>query len=366
MKFLIFGIAFVGSLLLGFWPNGVGGQKPAWWRWLTITSCVALIGFALGLPTAGTFGGASMVSVSRGASAVVPIRGTITEMQGETLTLHDIHDKPGTVDLSALNADERASLTQGEDVILALRKDGEGYKAEYIVSHSPWLALPLIPALEERARNIYFHVPSAWLAELAWGIAMFFGIMYLRKRRIEDDVKASSAAAVGALFCLLATATGSVWAKFNWGSFWNWDPRQTSIFIVLIIYGAYFALRSAIDNTELRARISSLYLILLILPVTFFIFVYPRINPGLHPGAEGSGTIGPVVDPEAIWLNTVKQNIFALGFFAFTLLYFWIVNLSVRSRLLEMRRKQRNAGESVTDNQRYTISAIDSGSVRLP
>lgn len=366
MKFLIFGIAFVGSLLLGFWPGGVGGAKPAWWRWLTIISCVALIGLALGLPTAGTFGGASMVSVSRGSNAVVPIRGTVSQVGPESLTLTDIHDKSATVNLSGLDADERAALTDGKDVILALQNEGEEYRAEYIVSESPWLALPLIPALEERARNIYFHVPSAWLAELAWGIAMFFGIMYLRKRRIEDDVKASSAAAVGALFCLLATATGSVWAKFNWGSFWNWDPRQTSIFIVLIIYGAYFALRSAIDNAELRARISSLYLCLLILPVTFFIFIYPRINPGLHPGAEGSGTIGPVVDPEAIWLNTVKQNIFALGFFSFTLLYFWIVNLSVRSRLLELRRVEGRAEESVTVNQQYTISAIDPGQVRHP
>lgn len=362
MKFLIFGTALVGSLLLGFLPGGVAAPKPAWWRWLTSIACLVLICFALGLPTAGTFGGAAMVSVARGTIAVVPIRGTVTEVapQQQSISLEDANDRVEAVDLSALSQDDRASLSEGKDVILAMKKEGEGYKAEYIVSRSPWLALPLIPALEERARNIYFHVPSAWLAELAWGIAMVFGILYLRKRRIEDDVKASSAAAVGAVFCLLATATGSVWAKFNWGSFWNWDPRQTSIFIVLIIYGAYFALRSAIDNTELRARISSLYLMLLIAPVTFFIFIYPRINPGLHPGAEGSGTIGPVIDPEAIWLNTIKQNIFALGFFSFTLLYFWIVNLSVRSRLLEIRGAQGAVGAGVTDTPRYTISAIDS------
>lgn len=361
MKFLIFGTAFVGSLLLGFWPGGLAGAKPAWWRWLTIVSCVALFGLALGLPTAGTFGGAAMVSVSRGADAVVPVRGEVVGAEAGRITLKDANDKVGTVDLSALDPDDRADLTPGRDVIIALKTGGEGYRAEYVVSTSPWLALPLIPALEDRARNIYFHVPSAWLAELAWGVAMFFGILYMLRRRMEDDIKASSAAAVGALFCLLATATGSVWAKFNWGSFWNWDPRQVSIFIVLIIYGAYFALRSAIEGAELRARISSLYLVLLILPVTFFIFIYPRLVPGLHPGAEGSGTIGPVIDPEAIWLNEIKQRIFALGFFAFTLLYFWLVNLSVRTRLLDMHRRIGGRKEGVvTDNQRYQVSAIGS------
>ncbi|MCX8010411.1 MAG: cytochrome c biogenesis protein, partial [Ignavibacteria bacterium] len=109
---------------------------------------------------------------------------------------------------------------------------------------------PLIPGLEDKAKIIFFHVPTAWLTVIAYLIAMFYGIRYLRKKEIYDDIKSVTSAALGFVFCILATVTGSVWAKFTWGSFWHWDPRETSIFILLLIYGAYFALRSALDGEE--------------------------------------------------------------------------------------------------------------------
>ena len=123
--------------------------------------------------------------------------------------------------------------------------------------------------------------------------------------------------------------------------FWNWDPRQTSIFIVLVIYGAYFALRSALDNDDQRARISSIYLVLLMVPVLFFLFVLPRLVQGLHPGSAGSENAGPIISPQGDALNPVSQWIFALSWFAFTMMFFWMMNISVRSRLFELRRQRR-------------------------
>lgn len=364
-KFILFGFAVAGSLFLGFWPGGLTKAKPAWWRWLAIVSLLALAVLSFGTPTAGTFGGMSMVQVSRGEDATVSIRGTVLESANGSAVLEDASGKVGTLDLSELDEGERADFVQGADIVVALRANGEGnYDARYVIATDPIVCLPLIPALEERARNIFFHVPVAWVAQLAWIIATVFAIMYQRKGKFEYDTIASSAAAVGALFALLATVTGSLWAKFNWGSFWNWDPRQVSIFIVLIIYGAYFALRSAISSAEQRARISSIYIELLLLPLTYFIFVYPRTRPGLHPGAEGDGTMGPVIDPAKLWLDTVKQVYFALGFFAMTLLYFWLTNLSVRSRLLELRQKRRQVSESVTEGEGIGISAIEHTQVR--
>src|SRR5438876_7480425 len=119
------------------------------------------------------------------------------------------------------------------------------------------LPIPYIPALGDRARILYFHVPIAWVTVVAFLTAMMYGIQYLRTKDILYDYKAASAAGIGLVFCILATVTGSIWAKFNWGSFWNWDPRETSIFLLLLIYGAYFALRSATESEETRAKLSS-------------------------------------------------------------------------------------------------------------
>ena len=145
----------------------------------------------------------------------------------------------------------------------------------------------LFPGLEDKARNIFFHVPVAWTSVLGFLVALYYGFRYLRTKDFDYDIKSVSSAGLGMMFCLLATITGSIWAKFNWGSFWNWDPRETSIFILLLIYGAYFALRSALGSDEIRARLSAVYAILAGMIAPFFVFVMPRIVGGLHPDAKG-------------------------------------------------------------------------------
>jgi heme exporter protein C len=199
---------------------------------------------------------------------------------------------------------------------------------------------PLIPGLEDRAKIIFFHVPTAWLTVLAYLMAMFYGIRYLQKKDLYDDMKSVSAAALGLVFCILATVTGSVWAKFNWGSFWHWDPRETSIFILLLIYGAYFALRSALDNEEKRARLSAIYAIIAFLTTPFFIFIMPRIMIGLHPGSlEIDAASGQVVasDNPVIEFRMAPNMriIFFTSLFAFTILFFWMWNLAHRILRLE-------------------------------
>lgn len=361
LKILLLSGLVVGSLILGFWPRGLTRPKPTWWRWLTIVSLFIFVTLAFGIPTGGTFSSGEMVAKVRGEAAVVPIRGTVTSVDegAKSLMLRDRSGRENAVDVGGIESDE---FKEGDDVILALGRGSGAYKAEYVVASEPWIALPLLPELEERARNLYFHVPTAWLAQVGWFVAFWFALRYLRRKNQIDDVIASSAAGVGAVFCILATVTGAVWAKFNWGMFWNWDPRQVSIFVVLIMYGSYFALRSAIDNDEQRARISSAYLVLLLLPVIFFIFVYPRLQPGLHPGAEGDATIGPVIDPDADAIELVKQLLFGLGFFSLTMLFFWGLNLSIRSRLVEHRWIQR---ANATEYDRKSGEAIAPTTVRL-
>lgn len=196
-----------------------------------------------------------------------------------------------------------------------------------------FLEFPLIPGLEEKARIIFFHVPTAWLSVMAFFTSMFFGIRYLRKRSMEDDIRSSTAAGLGMLFTILATATGAIWAKFNWGSFWNWDPRETSIFLLLLIYGAYFSLRSAIEVEEKRATLSSVYAIIAAVTVPFFVFIMPRMMSGLHPGAAGDPEgAGPVIEFK---MSPNMRVVFFTSLFAFTLLYVWMFRVRVRAALLE-------------------------------
>jgi heme exporter protein C len=192
---------------------------------------------------------------------------------------------------------------------------------------------PTIPGLGETARMIFFHVPVAWVSVLGFLMAFYFGFNYLRTKDYNNDIKSVCAAGLGMWFCVLATLTGSVWAKFAWGSFWNWDPRETSIVILLFIYGAYFALRSALNSDEVRARLSAVYAILAGLTAPFFIFILPRITAGLHPGAQGdaSGSV-PVAQ---LHMPPNMRFVFLTSLLGFSLLFFWIFQVRIRTARIE-------------------------------
>lgn len=193
-----------------------------------------------------------------------------------------------------------------------------------------WYQFPVIPGLEEKAKIIFFHVPTAWLAVIAFFMSMFYGVKYLRSENLDNDVKSFTAMQLGMVFCVLATVTGSIWAKFTWGAFWHWDPRETSIFILLLIYGSLFALRSAIENEDKKARLSAVYSIFAFLTVPFFVFIMPRIMEGLHPGSANDDSSGPVVN---FHMDKNMFFIFILSLIAFTLLYYWMFRLGYKSLL---------------------------------
>ncbi len=193
------------------------------------------------------------------------------------------------------------------------------------------LPIPDIPALGDKARVLYFHVPMSWISVLAFFMSMWYSIRYLKTRDADYDLKSYSSAQLGFLFCILATATGSLWAKFNWGSFWNWDPRQTSIFILLMIYGAYFALRSAIDSDEQRAKLSSVYSIIAGVTVPFFVFIMPRLVESLHPD--------PIINSQGkIHMDSTMLTVFLTSLVGFTMLYLWILNMKFRLERLQFKK----------------------------
>ncbi len=182
------------------------------------------------------------------------------------------------------------------------------------------------------SRIFYFHIPQAWVAVVAYIVSMVASIRYLMNGAMINDDRARVAAALGLLFSILAMITGSIFAKVTWHSFWNWDPRETSILILLLIYGAYFALRTAVIGDERRARLAAVYAIFAFLTVPFLIFVVPRVLPSLHPSdsvvdASGRFTMS--------WYTAV---VFFPSLIAFTGLFVWIYAIRLRICAAQRRR----------------------------
>jgi heme exporter protein C len=149
-----------------------------------------------------------------------------------------------------------------------------------------FLKLPAAQGFQnpELARMVALHLPNAYVAVIAAFIAGWHAVVFLRTRALLSDAKSASAAALAALFCLLTTATGSFFAKVQWGSYWNWDPREMSVFLLLLIYAAYFVLRASIEDEGKRGAISAVYMLFATLMTPMLGYFIPRAIPeSLHP-----------------------------------------------------------------------------------
>ncbi len=192
-----------------------------------------------------------------------------------------------------------------------------------VIIVAAFLFTPTAKGLGQTTRVLYFHVPSAWVTVLAFFISAVYSVLYLARHRMEYDIRAESAAQIGLIFAILTTVTGSIWAKEIWHSYWNWDPRETSIFMLLLIYAAYFALRSAIEDPEQRGRLAAVYSLLAFATVPFLVFVIPRIYDSLHPD--------PLINTDRkIHMDVRMLRVFLGSFGAFTLLFYWMFTLRVK------------------------------------
>ena len=178
-----------------------------------------------------------------------------------------------------------------------------------------FLYAPIAKGLGEFTRVLYFHVPMAWITVVAFFVGAYYSVLYIRRRDLIYDRYAEAVNQLGIVFCLLATVTGAMWAKVSWGAYWNWDPRQTSILILLLIYGAYFSLRSAIEQEDKKARLSAVYSLLAFVTVPFFVFIIPRLYETLHPD--------PLINAESkINMNGKMLLVFLSSLGGFTIIFF--------------------------------------------
>ncbi|MEP7028644.1 MAG: cytochrome c biogenesis protein CcsA [Candidatus Eisenbacteria bacterium] len=199
-----------------------------------------------------------------------------------------------------------------------------------IVTVAAFLYAPLAKKLYEQTRIIYWHIPVAWVTVVAFLVCGWQSARYLRTRSLADDARAASAASLGLLFCALATVSGAIFSKGMWGAYWNWDPRQTSIFFLLLIYAAYLTLRSATPEPARRARLAAVYGLFAAAVTPLLIFVVPRLFFTLHPD--------PIVNTSGkLEMHPRMFQVFLASLVGFTVLFFWVYALDVRIRLAALR-----------------------------
>ena len=133
-------------------------------------------------------------------------------------------------------------------------------------------------------RIVYVHVAVAWLDLAGILAAAAGGLLYLLRRDLAWDHRAQAAAEVGWVASSLTLVTGSLWAHEAWGSWWTWDPRLTTAFILWTLYCGYLMVRSAIDDHHRRARAAALLAIVSAIDVPL-VMMATRWFRGMHPVA---------------------------------------------------------------------------------
>jgi heme exporter protein C len=165
----------------------------------------------------------------------------------------------------------------------------------------------------EAARIMYVHVPSASLGLFIYVFMAFSSAMALIFRHPLADAAAKAAAPLGAAFCFLALATGSIWGKPMWGTWWVWDARLTSMFVLFLLYLGYIAVWRAFDDPHRAAALARIVALVGVINVPIVKFSVDWWNT-LHQPASILRQGGMSIDPSMRWP-------LGLMFLAFMLLF---------------------------------------------
>ena len=181
-----------------------------------------------------------------------------------------------------------------------------------------FFVVPPAEGLGGYVRIAFFHIPVAWVSVIAFFSAAHRGGRYLRTRDLAHDAASARSAVLGLVFTLLATGSGAIFSKLTWGAYWNWDPRQTTIFVLLLIYGAYATLRMTMRDERARASASAVYALFSFISVPFLVFILPRMFFSLHPSPviNGAGRLD---------MDTVMLGTLLLSLLDATLVYVWLM-----------------------------------------
>lgn len=200
------------------------------------------------------------------------------------------------------------------------------------------MPVPDIPILHETSRNLFFHVPMWFAMTVLFAGGLLFSIRYLTGNDLRMDHWAEAVTRTGILFGVCGLLTGMLWARFTWGTWWTFaEPKMNLSAMALMIYVAYFILRSSYDDPEKRAKIAAVYNIFAATTVPFLIYVIPRQLPSLHPGADGNPAFSDITAPEL-------RLVFYPAVFGFIALSVWIAQLTFRLTRLQIHMERTESG----------------------
>jgi len=178
-------------------------------------------------------------------------------------------------------------------------------------------------------RIMYIHVPFAWLAMMCYSVMALAALGTLVWRHPLADVSLKAAAPIGALFTALALLTGSIWGKPMWGTWWVWDARLTSVFVLFLMYLGLIALTRALDDPARAARAAAIMTLVGFINIPIIKFSVDWWNT-LHQPASVIRLDGPTIHASLLWPLLVM----ALGF---TLLFFTLHLMAMRTEVLRRR-----------------------------
>lgn len=186
-------------------------------------------------------------------------------------------------------------------------------------------------------RIFYFHVGSAWVAAVAFFMALLGGVMYLRRPSRSWDTISLASVEIGLTFTTMTIISGSVWARPAWNTWWIWSARLTSITVMWLVYVAYFMLRGAIEDEEKRSRFAAVYVIasfvtviVTYLSIRFLRDIHPVLIGEPSEAAEGLQEFAGGLESAQMGITVTVATI------TFSLLYLaWLFNRMRLQRMLD-------------------------------
>jgi heme exporter protein C len=158
-----------------------------------------------------------------------------------------------------------------------------------------WLAFFVAPTDAQQGevyRVIFVHVPAAWMSMFVYLVMAFWSAVGLVMNTRLSFLMARALAPTGAMFCVLALVTGSLWGRPTWGAYWVWDARLTSQLLLLFLYMGFMALTQAIEDPRRADKAGAIIALVGAVNVPIIYFSVKWWNT-LHQGASVSLTKAP-------------------------------------------------------------------------
>ncbi len=189
-------------------------------------------------------------------------------------------------------------------------------------------------------RIMYIHVPFAWISMMCYMVMAVAALGTLVWKHPLADVSLKAAAPIGAVFTALALATGSIWGRPMWGTWWVWDGRLTSVFVLFLMYLGLIALTRALDDPARSARAAAIVTLVGVINIPIIKFSVEWWNT-LHQPASVMRLDGPTIHSSLLWPLLISALGFTLMFFTFHIMAMraeiWRRRVSVMRRMMAKR-----------------------------